>query len=196
MVDLGLFRRRNFTVGNAATFAIYAGLTAATFMLTLFLQQVVGYDALAAGMALMPVTLLTFLLAPRFGRLAGHHGPRAFMTLGPIVAGAGLWMLGRMGPHPRYVHEILPGMLAFGLGLSATAAPLTAAVLGGVDQEQAGIASAINNAVARVAGLIAIAAVGARPFDAMMAAMAALLWAGGLISGLGIRRTAASPRAG
>jgi EmrB/QacA subfamily drug resistance transporter len=186
MLDYGLFRGRNFTVGNVATVAIYAGLTAATFMLTLFLQQVAGYRALAAGLALLPITLITFFLAPRFGHLAGRHGPRLYMSTGPVVAGVGLWLLGRMGSHPGYARDVLPGVVVFGLGLSVTVAPLTAAILGGVDERHAGVASAINNAVARVAGLLAIAAVGARPFGPAMSAMAALLLAGGLISALGI----------
>jgi EmrB/QacA subfamily drug resistance transporter len=187
MLDRALFRERNFAVGNVATVAIYGGLSAATFMLTLFLQQVVGYRALAAGLSLLPVTLLTFFLAPRFGRWAGRHGPRLFMSAGPLVAGAGLWLLGRMGARPTYARDVLPGVLVFGLGLAATVAPLTAAVLGGIDDRRAGVASAINNAVARVAGLLAVAAVGARPFGLAMSATAALLGVGGLISALGIR---------
>jgi len=115
------------------------------------------------------------------------------MSAGPVVAGAGLALLGRIGTHPVYVRDVLPGVLVFGLGLSATVAPLTAAVLGGVDERRAGVASAVNNAVARVAGLLAIAAVGARPFGPAMAVMAALLGAGGLISALGIRN---APRGG
>jgi EmrB/QacA subfamily drug resistance transporter len=194
MLDYALFRSRNFTVGNIATVAIYAGLSAATFMLTLFLQQTVGYSALGAGLALLPVTLLTFLLAPRFGRLAGRHGPRLFMGVGPLVAGAGLWLLGRMGTHPHYARDVLPGVLVFGFGLAATVAPLTAAILGGVEERHAGVASAINNAVARVSGLLAVAAVGARPFGLAMSEMATLLVAGGVISGLGIRNPSARAR--
>jgi EmrB/QacA subfamily drug resistance transporter len=186
MLDYALFRGRNFAVGNLATVAIYAGLTAATFIVTLFLQQVVGYRALAAGLALLPITLITFFLSPRFGHLAGRHGPRLYMSAGPIAAGVGLWLLGRMGPHPGYARDVLPGVVVFGLGLAATVAPLTAAILGGVDERHAGVASAINNAVARVAGLLAIAAVGARPFRPAMSALAALLLAGGLISAFGI----------
>jgi EmrB/QacA subfamily drug resistance transporter len=187
MLDFALFRRRNFAVGNVATVAIYAGLSATTFSLTLFLQQVVGYRALAAGMALLPVTLIMFFLSPRFGHLAGRHGPRLFMATGPIVAGVGLWLLGRMGTHPDYARDVLPGMFVLGLGLATTVAPLTAAILGGVDEAHAGVASAINNAVARVAGLLAVAALGARPFGPAMSTMAALLGAGGLISALGIQ---------
>jgi EmrB/QacA subfamily drug resistance transporter len=187
MLDFGLFRRRNFTVGNVATVAIYASLGAATFLPTLFLQQVAGYSALAAGLALLPITLITFFLAPRFGRWAGRRGPRLFLSVGPLVAALGLWLLGRMSAEPRYARDILPGALVFGAGLAVSVAPLTAAVLGAVDQRHAGVASAVNNAVARVAGLLAVAAVGARSFRLAMSAMAALLCAGAMISALGIR---------
>lgn len=187
MLDFNLFRRRNFAVGNLATVVIYAGLSAATFMLTIFLQQEVGYAPIAAGLALLPVTLLMFFLSPRFARLAERHGPRRFMALGPIVAGVGLWLLGRMSAHPGYTRDVLPGVLVFGLGLAATVAPLTAAVLEAVDQRHAGVGSAVNNAVARVAGLLAIAAIGARPFGFAMSVMAILLWIGGGISAFGIR---------
>jgi len=191
MLDFALFRNRNFAAGNAATLAIYAGLSAATFVLTLFLQQVAGYSALASGLALLPVTLLMFALSPRFARLARRHGPRLFMAAGPAVAGIGLWLLGRISPHPAYARDLLPGVLAFGVGLAATVAPLTAAVLGDIDQSQSGVASAVNNAVARVAGLLAVAAVGARSFGPAMSTTAALLWIGALISAVGITNATA-----
>jgi hypothetical protein len=108
------------------------------------------------------------------------------MSAGPIVAGAGLWLLGQMGSHPRYPRHVLPGVAVFGVGLAATVAPLTAAILGGVDERHAGVASAINNAVSRVAGLLAIAAIGARAFQPAMSGMAALLVVGGVISAFGI----------
>ncbi|MEA2698211.1 MAG: hypothetical protein QOI66_2482 [Myxococcales bacterium] len=161
MLDFQLFRSRNFSAGNLATMAIYAGLTASTFVLTVFLQQVAHYSAVAAGLALVPVTLLMFALSPRFGHLAARHGPRLFMTLGPITAGVGFLLMTRLDARASYVAQVLPGVLVFGLGLAATVAPLTAAILGGVDQRHAGIASAINNAIARVAGLLAVAAIGA-----------------------------------
>ena len=195
MLDFALFRNRNFAVGNVATLAIYAGLSAATFVLTLFLQQGAGYSPLTSGLALLPVTLLMFALSPRFARLAARHGPRPFMTAGPIVAGAGLWLIGRLGGRAAYTTHVLPGVLAFGLGLSATVAPLTAAILAGVDQRQAGVASAVNNAIARVAGLLAVAAVGARPFGSAMSATAALLWVGAVVSAAGIRNPSPSPAA-
>ena len=161
MLELELFRNRNFAAGNLATVAIYAGLTASTFLLTVFLQQVAGYSAVAAGLALVPVTLLMFALSPFFARLAARHGPRLFMAAGPLIAAAGFALLTRVDVRASYFSQLLPGVLVFGLGLSATVAPLTAAVLGGIDQRHAGIGSAINNAVARVAGLLAVAAIGA-----------------------------------
>jgi EmrB/QacA subfamily drug resistance transporter len=161
MLDFKLFRNRNFAMGNAATLAIYAGLTAFTFVLPVFLQQVAGYRATAAGLALLPVTVLMFLLSPVAGRLAGKHGPRWFMTFGPLLAAAGFLLMLRMRAHTAYFTEMLPGVLVFGLGLSGTVSPLTAAILGDIDQRHAGIGSAINNAIARVAGLLAVAAIGA-----------------------------------
>lgn len=161
MLPLSLFRNHNFSVGNVATLAVYAGLTASTFLLILFLQQVAGYSALAAGMAGVPVTVIMFFLSSRMGALAGRYGPRLFMGFGPIIGGAGYLLLTSLGPDVNYWTEVLPAVLIFGFGLTITVAPLTAAILGDVDPKQAGIASAVNNAVARVAGLIAVAAVGA-----------------------------------
>jgi EmrB/QacA subfamily drug resistance transporter len=161
MLDFKLFASRNFAMGNVATAAIYAGLSAFTFVLTVYLQQVSGYSATASGMALLPVTVLMFLLSPVSGRLAGKHGPRWFMTFGPLIAAAGFLLMLRMHAHAAYFTEVLPGILMFGLGLACTVSPLTAAILGGIDQRHAGIGSAINNAIARVAGLLAVAAIGA-----------------------------------
>jgi EmrB/QacA subfamily drug resistance transporter len=161
MLDLKLFRNRNFAVGNAATAAIYAGLTAFTFLLSVFLQQVAGYPATYAGLALLPVTLLMFALSPLAGRLAGKHGPRWFMTFGPLVGACGFLLMLRIRAHTAYFTEVLPGIVVFGVGLAITVSPLTAAILGDIDQRHAGIGSAINNAIARIAGLLAIAAVGA-----------------------------------
>ena len=160
MLDFSLFRRRNFAAGNLATVAIYAGLTASTFLLTVFLQQVAAYRAVASGLALLPVTVIMFALSPVFGRLAARHGPRLYMTVGPITAAMGFALMTRLDATARYLPQLLPGVIVFALGLAATVAPLTAAILGGIDERHAGIGSAINNAVARVAGLLAVAAVG------------------------------------
>jgi MFS family permease len=161
MLPLGLFRRRNFSAGNVETLAMYAGLAVLFFFLVLFLQQVGGYTPLQSGLATLPVTLVMFALSRRFGALADRHGPRLFMGLGPLVAAVGLLLFQRVGTHVDYVADVLPGLLLFSLGLSMTVAPLTAAVLAGAERSQAGIASAVNNAVARVAGLLGTAAVGA-----------------------------------
>ena len=120
-----------------------------------------GYSALEAGTTTLPVTAMMFLLSSRFGALADRHGPRFFMGVGPLVAAAGLaWFL-RIDADVDYVTDLLPGLLVFALGLSMTVAPLTATVLADADESNAGIASGVNNAIARVASLIAIAAVGA-----------------------------------
>ncbi len=161
MLPLGLFNNHNFSVGNVATLAVYAGLTASFFLLVVFLQQVAGYSALAAGLAGVPVTIILFLLSPTMGAMAGKYGPRLFMGFGPIIAGASWLLLTRLGSSVNYWTEVLPAIVLFGIGLAVTVAPLTAAILGDVEPSQAGIASAVNNAVARVAGLIAVAAVGA-----------------------------------
>ncbi len=161
MLPLRLFRRRNFSVGNVATFVIYGGLTSWTFLLILFLQQVGGYSALAAGAAVLPVTLLMLTLSPRMGALAGKYGPRFFMGAGPIIAACGFLLALRIDAQVHYFSQLLPGIIVFGLGLATTVAPLTTAILGDVEKEHAGIASAINNAVARIAGLLAVAAIGA-----------------------------------
>jgi hypothetical protein len=161
MLPLALFRSQNFLVGNIATLMLYGALSAASFVLVVFLQQVAGYSPLAAGASTMPMTLLLLLLAKRFGALGDRLGPRAFMGVGGLLAGAGLLLLSRLGAHPAYIPDVLPGVMVFGLGLAVTVAPLTAAVLGGVDPDHAGVGSGVNNAVARVAGLVAIAAVGA-----------------------------------
>ena len=150
MLDLALFRRRNFAVGNIATVAIYAALTAPTFLLTVFLQQVAGYAAIQAGLALLPVTIIMFSLSPLFGRLAAKHGSRLFMTAGPIVAAVGFALMSRVEAEADYVTQLLPGVLVFGLGLASTVAPLTQAILGDIDERHAGIGSAINNAIADV----------------------------------------------
>ena len=161
MLPLRLFRARNFAVGNIATLLLYGGLGAATFFITIYLQQVAGYTAIAAGLSLVPITVLMALLSRRWGGLSDTLGPRLLMGCGPIVAGLGLIWIGRMGSDVTYMIDLLPGVILFGLGLSATVAPLTNTVLGAVPQHHAGVASGINNQVARVAALLAIAVVGA-----------------------------------
>ncbi len=161
MLPLGLFRRRNFSAGNIETFSMYAGLSILFFFLVLFLQQIGGYTPLQSGLATLPVTVVMFVLSRRFGALADRYGPRLFMGGGPLVAACGLLLLQRVTLKVDYVSEVLPALLVFSLGLSLTVAPLTAAVLAGAGKEQSGIASGVNNAIARVAGLLGTAALGA-----------------------------------
>jgi EmrB/QacA subfamily drug resistance transporter len=161
MLPLDLFRNRNFSAVNSATLTIYGGLGAFTFFVVIYLQQVAGYSAVQAGAALIPVTVVMFLLSRRFGALAMRIGPRVPMTVGPLVGAAGLLLLRGVDTTPDFARDLLPGILVFALGLSMTVAPLTATVLSSVGPNHAGVASAVNNAVARVAGLVAIAVVGA-----------------------------------
>jgi EmrB/QacA subfamily drug resistance transporter len=161
MLELSLFRVRNFAVANLATFAAYAGLMGGFFFITLFLQQTAGYSAMEAGLATLPTSLMLFALSPRFGKLAAGTGPRLPMTVGPILGGIGLLLFMRVGADADYATEVLPAVLVFGLGISAMVAPLTATVLDSVDERHTGIASGINNGVSRVAGLLAIAVLGA-----------------------------------
>ncbi len=161
MLPVGIFASRNFAIGNLVTFIVYAGLGAATFFIALFLQQVSGYSAFAAGMALLPITLILVTQARRFGALSARIGPRLPMTVGPLVGGVGLLAFARLDERGDYLGGVLPAALLFGLGLAITVAPLTATVLQAADRRHAGVASGVNNAIARVAGLLAIAAVGA-----------------------------------
>jgi EmrB/QacA subfamily drug resistance transporter len=161
MLPLALFRVRNFSAVNLATLLVYGGLGALTFFLIIFLQEVGGYSALGAGVAFVPVTVVMFALSRRFGALSMRIGPRVPMTGGPLLAGVGLFWLSRIDSNPQYWTEVLPPLLLFALGLSMTVAPLTATVLSSVPRHNAGVASGVNNAVARVAGLLAIAVVGA-----------------------------------
>jgi EmrB/QacA subfamily drug resistance transporter len=195
MLPLSLFRIRNFSAGNIATVMVYGGLSIATFLIVIFLQQVSGYSALYAGLALLPVTIIMFALSPQFGKLAGIYGPHLFMTLGPLVAGLGFLLMLRVGNHLSYPTQLLPGVLVFALGLSMTVAPLTAAVLADIEKAHSGIASAVNNAISRVAGLIAIAIVGVivgnkislDGFHRAITVTACLLLLGGIVSFIGIR---------
>ena len=178
MMDLGLFRIRNFAVANLTTLSAYAGLIGGLFFVALFLQQVAGYSPLEAGLATTPISLILFVLSPRWGRLASGTGPRLPMTLGPIVGGLGLLAMLRIDSGADYPADVLPAVIVFGLGLSATVAPLTATVLDAVPEHRVGVASGINNGVSRVAGLLAIAILGA-VISARFAAVAAPGTSGG-----------------
>ncbi len=157
MLPLGIFRSRQFTGANLTTLAVYAALGGTLFLLVLELQLVLGYSALEAGASLLPVTMVMLLLSSRMGALAQRIGPRGPMTVGPLVVAAGLALLSQVGPGDGYLTDILPAVAVFGLGLATTVAPLTAAVLAAVDDAHMGVASGVNNAVARVAGLLAVA---------------------------------------
>ncbi|MBB3156563.1 EmrB/QacA subfamily drug resistance transporter [Microbacterium proteolyticum] len=161
MMPLDLFRARNFWAGNLATVFVYAALSLNGFVVSVYLQQGAGLSATLAGLASLPSTLLMILLSSRMGALAGRYGPRLFMTLGPVLMALGSLLLLSVRDDFDYWTQVLPGIVVFGLGLTVTVSPLTAAVLGAIETERSGIASAVNNAVSRVAGLLAIAAVSA-----------------------------------
>src|SRR4051812_35013372 len=161
MLPLSLFRSRNFAVGNLATLGIYGGLGGALFFVTIFLQQVAGYTPVEAGLSLMPITVVMWLLSRRWGALSDRIGPRLLMGCGPLVAGLGLIWMGMLSPDVAYATDLLPAVIVFAVGLSATVAPLPNTVLGAGPQHNAGGAWGVNNQIARVASLLAIAVLGA-----------------------------------
>jgi len=160
MMPLQIFAARNFAVGNLATVFLYAGVSLGLLVVGLFLQETAGLSATQAGLATLPVPVLSFVLARRFGTLAGAHGPRLFMAVGPLTAAIGYLLMARAAQPFDFWTQMLPGLVIFGLGLTITVSPLTAAILAAVDPAQSGIGSAINNAVSRISGLIAIAFTG------------------------------------
>jgi len=157
MLPLAFFRERQFTVTNVVTFLVYASLGGLLFLLPVELQVVDHYTPLESGVALLPLTAIMLLLSARSAQLASRIGPRLQMSVGPLVIGVGLALLARSTTDSSYVSGVLPAMVVFGLGLAATVAPLTATALSAVADEHAGVASAVNNDVARVGGLIAVA---------------------------------------
>jgi EmrB/QacA subfamily drug resistance transporter len=157
MVPPGIFANPQFTAANIETFVVYAALSGMFFFLVVDLQVVAGFSPLAAGAALLPVTAIMLVLSSRAGALAGRIGPRLPMTLGPLVAAAGVLLLLRVGVGASYFLDVLPAVAIFGLGLALLVAPLTTTVLAAAPAEHAGVASGINNAVARAAGLLAVA---------------------------------------
>jgi EmrB/QacA subfamily drug resistance transporter len=211
MLPLGVFRSRLFTATNVVTFAVYAALSGVFFVLVVELQVVAGFSPIAAGAALLPVTIVMLFLSARGGALGQRIGPRVPMTVGPIVAAVGVLLLSRIGPDATFLADVLPGTIGLGLGLAITVAPLTATVLGAVDVRHAGIASGVNNAVARAAGLLAVAAIPliagitatvyADPVLFGQAASRAILYCagllvvGGLLSWLTVRTPARTSRA-
>jgi len=199
MLPLRLFRKRNFTFANLETFTVYAALTTQSFFLTLFLQQIAGYSPLQSGLATVPVTVVLFFLSPRVGRLTIRYGPRFFMGVGPFICAAATIWLRFLSPGLTYWSDLLPPLLVFSVGLSMIVAPLTTTVLADAGPGDAGIASGVNNAIARVASLLGIAVVGAAiagssnqldmpGYRMAMAITAGLFVVGGLTGLAGIRR--------
>lgn len=198
MLPFTLFRARNFAAGNLATLFIYAAFSLGLFALPIFLQESGGFPATLAGLATLPPTVMLVLLGSWFGGLGGQYGPRLFMALGPMIAAIG-WLLTLALDLPvDYWWQVFPGMVVAGLGMAMTVAPLTAAILGAVDPARAGIGSAVNNAVARIAGLVAIASIGVivagrldvDGYHRVAIATALLLVVGGAVSWIGIRNPA------
>jgi EmrB/QacA subfamily drug resistance transporter len=198
MLPLRLFAKRNFTFANLETVTVYAALSTLTFFLVLFLQQLARYSPLKSGLVLVPITIVMFVLSPRVGRLSMRYGPHLFMGVGPLVTAVGVIPLVRLKPGFDYWTELLPPLLFFSVGLSMIVAPLTSTVLADAGESDAGIASGVNNAVARVAGLLGIAIVGAAiagadnkldlsGFRMAMWITAALVATGGVIGLAGIR---------
>jgi hypothetical protein len=157
LLPLSLFASTQFSATNVVTFIVYGALGGALFLLPIQLQQVSGYTALQAGVSLLPITALMLALSARSGALAARIGPRLQMSVGPVLVGAGLALFTRVDENGDYLTQVLPAVTVLGLGLATTVAPLTATALATAPARNAGMASAVNNDVARAAGLIAVA---------------------------------------
>ena len=199
LLPLRLFRSGQFTGANVSTFAVEGAVGGAFFLLTVQLQQTLDYTALAAGLALLPMLVL---LSPRVGALAQRTGPRLPMTIGPALSAVGLALLARVGPGVAYWTAVLPGVVVFAVGLATTVAPLTSAVLAAVDEQHVGAASGVNNTIAWLAGLVAVAvlppAAGIQAsdggslgpgFGTAMLISAVVCALGGVVAFVSIRRT-------
>jgi EmrB/QacA subfamily drug resistance transporter len=202
LMPLSLFTVRNFRIGNISTALVYAALSVGGFIISIFLQQVAGFPATLAALATLPMGILNIALSSWAGSLSGKYGPRLFMGFGPIIGGAGYLLMLGAGAQVNYWTQLLPGILLFAIGLSFTVAPLTSTILGAISETQAGIGSAINNAVSRVAGLIAIAFLGlvigahidVAGFHRTLLLTAELLVLGGIVSLIGIQNSARAAR--
>ncbi|MBV9898384.1 MAG: MFS transporter [Chloroflexi bacterium] len=212
MLPPDIFSNRQFTAANVVTFVVYAALGGLFFFLVVHLQVVAGFSPTLAGAALLPVTVIMLLLSSQAGALATRIGPRLPMSAGPLLAAGGVLLLLRIGPSASYVLDVLPGVVLFGLGLALMVAPLTTTVLAAAPAEHAGVASGVNNAVARAAGLLAVAVLPllagisgddyqlpdrfAAGFHMAVIMCAALLAAGGVVAAIAIRnpRSADHPR--
>jgi len=204
MVPLGVFRSRQFSGTNVATFLVYGGFGVTTFLVVVYLQERLGYSPLEAGASLLPITVLMLLFSARSGALAQRIGPRLQMTVGPVVIGAGIALFSRLEPGVSYWDGVLPATLVLAAGLVITVAPLTATVLAAAEDRHAGLASAVNNAVARVGSLLAVAVIPAaagvavggsgvsldQGFDTAMIIAGVLSALGGVVAFFTIRRAA------
>ncbi|HEY7051048.1 MAG TPA: MFS transporter [Mycobacterium sp.] len=198
MLPMHLFAVRNFGAGNLSTLFVYAGVSIGTLIVSLFLQEVVGFSATEAGIATLPLPVLSFLLATRVGTLAARFGPHWFMAAGPLIAAAGFVAMRPDAARCDFWLQLLPGLVLFGVGLTVTVTPLTSAVLAAVDPSQSGIGSAVNNAVARIAGLITVALAGVitggaldyGSFRRVADVTAALFAVGAAVAAVGIRNPA------
>ncbi|WP_343922115.1 MFS transporter [Rhodoglobus aureus] len=198
MLPLELFRQRNFSMGNIATLFIYGGLALGGFIVVVYLQEVAGFGATQAALAFLPSSIAIILLSSYFGSLSGKFGPRIFMTLGPLLASIGYVTFLSMQESVNYFTQVLPGVVLFSVGMSMTVAPLTSAILGAISARQAGIGSAVNNAVSRIAGLITVALLGVivvgpltvENFHNVVILTAVLLFSGAMVSFVGIRNPA------
>jgi len=195
MMPLSLFRTRAFTVGNLATVGVYSALNLGTLTIPLVVQELAGLSATLAGLVTLPTTIVSLLFSTLFGTLAARHGPRPFMTVGPLITAAGfLWMLLVREPIDVW-WQIVPGVVLFGFGLAVTVAPLTSTVLSRIPTAQSGIASAVNNAISRVSGLVAVAFLGVIAggaltvdgFHRVVVVVALLLGASAVVSFVGLR---------
>jgi len=197
MLPLRLFHLRNFTFANVETLTVYAALSTLTFFLVIFLQQLAAYSPRKAGLATVPISLVLFVLSPRVARMSMRVGPRYFMGLGPLICAAAILWIRTLSPGFDYWSGLLPPLIVFAVGLSLIVAPLTSTVLADAGESDAGVASGVNNAVARVAGLLGIAVVGAaiagssdnltmRGYRLAMAITAGLIAVGGLTGLIGI----------
>jgi EmrB/QacA subfamily drug resistance transporter len=212
LVPLDIFKTMQFSAANGVTFVVYAALAGAFFLLPIQLQTVVDFSPIASGAALLPITIIMLFGSARAGRLATRIGPRIPMTFGPIIAGGGLMLMTRIGSSSTYWADVLPAVIVFGCGLALTVAPLTATVLGAAPEQFAGVASAVNNDVARTAGLIAVATLPplagignadfgspvdfSSGFHVAMLIAGATLMAGGVVAWATIRRPLHAPSEG
>jgi EmrB/QacA subfamily drug resistance transporter len=200
MVPLGLFAIRNFAGANLATAFIYGALNLSTLVISLYTQEVAGYSAIAAGLATLPIPIMSFLFARRVGSLEGRKGPWLFLVSGPALAGVGLLLIGPSGGEFNVITELLPGMCLLSAGLVVTITPLTSVALSSVEPARSGIASAINNAVSRLASLISVACLGLiaagtltdASFVRLLQVCALLFFAGAVICGVTVTRPAVS----